>query len=283
MTLWLNGRFLLLYGGNDPLRLSWPSFKTRVDELHLPETDAYDLLGFFVAEVSALTKWVAGAPLNTDDNMLIETRAPLLFDQLDSVETGSRSIASIGRWVTPVHAIIAGISAREAQKLSAIVRARTIFVDGIRVELEKDPRGAFELYEQAHTLNPVNYQFRSFLESRLVARAGQAYLARHFQEAERLLRKALAYIPTSRPANFLMAETLYDSGQHDRGLLVFGKLLKHYPHYYQGHLSLAERLLTSGRPADGLAHLEFVLNYVPNSRDALSLKTRITPSAWTVQ
>jgi hypothetical protein len=68
-SLWRVKAYLMLLGGDRPL---------------VPA--AGDALRHFVAADGAVAAWAAEAPLNTEDNLLVEYRAPRLFRWLNSLE-----------------------------------------------------------------------------------------------------------------------------------------------------------------------------------------------------
>jgi len=92
--------------------------------------DIWAALGSFVAGPQALTRWSAGAPLNTDDRPVVAYRAPRITYAPDSLPR-ERLFALLPQWgLVPAELVEADLPSR--QRLAAYWAARDRFLDAGR-------------------------------------------------------------------------------------------------------------------------------------------------------
>jgi spermidine synthase len=244
-SLWLDGRFLMLYGSPQPLVLSWPQLKERLKGMkNLKETTPHDFIQFFLAAGPSVAGWSASAPVNTDDNVLIETRTPLLFHQLDRPETGLRNIVEFARYLQPAAAILSGVPPADAEKIRGAFVARKLFTEALDHRLAGRERAALQAYGASYRWNPASYQVRSILEHQWIGVAEGALGERRWPEAAQALQEALRYAPSSRRAMHLLAEVRYAQGRTAESRELFERLLQMYPRAHQARRSMDEKFKT---------------------------------------
>ena len=198
-SLWLNGGYLLILGGLDPLHVDLQRFLERYtlnDPLGgMPRTDPdpYNLLGLFVSHGSAVRKWTDGAPLNTDDNRFIEYSAPLAFNALNTVPLAAETLTNLLPHFRPLTDVVrvspSSDDARE--RLTHVSTAARLLIEGIVARAEDRTEEAVALYTQSWERHPSNYQTRTFLERAWVAKGHALVLEGRNGEALSWLHKAL--------------------------------------------------------------------------------------------
>lgn len=171
-SLWLNGGYLLILGGLDPLHVDLQRFLERYtlnDPLGgMPRTDPdpYNLLGLFVSHGSAVRTWTDGAPLNTDDNRFIEYSAPLAFNALNTVPLAAETLTNLLPHFRPLTDVVrvAPSSDDARERLTHVSTAARLLIEGIVARAEDRTEEAVALYTQSWERHPSNYQTRTFLE-----------------------------------------------------------------------------------------------------------------------
>ena len=198
-SLWLNGGYLLILGGLDPLHVDLQRFLERYtlnDPLGgMPRTDPdpYNLLGLFVSHGSTVRKWTDGAPLNTDDNRFIEYSAPLAFNALNTVPLAAETLTNLLPHFRPLTDVVrvspSSDDARE--RLTHVSTAARLLIEGIVARAEDRTEEAVALYTQSWERHPSNYQTRTFLERAWAAKGHALVLEGRNGEALSWLHKAL--------------------------------------------------------------------------------------------
>ena len=199
-SLWLNGGYLLILGGLDPLHVDLQRFLERYtlnDPLGgMPRTDPdpYNLLGLFVSHGSAVRKWTDGAPLNTDDNRFIEYSAPLAFNALNTVPLAAETLTNLLPHFRPLTDVVrvspSSDDARE--RLTHVSTAARLLIEGIVARAEDRTEEAVALYTQSWERHPSNYQTRTFLERTWATKGHALVLEGRNGAALSWLHKALA-------------------------------------------------------------------------------------------
>ncbi len=221
-SLWLNGGYLLILGGLDPLHVDLQRFLERYGS-HDPlggvidlDSDPYNLLGLFVSQGSAVRDWTRGAPLNTDDNRFIEYSTPLAFNALNTVTLAAETLASLLPHFRPLTDVVRvgpysnsaneirrfsepagfghvdGASTGNAlERLGQVSTAARLLTKGIVARAHNRMEEAIELYVRSWELHPSNYQTRTFLERTWAARGHALILEKQYDDAITWLHKAL--------------------------------------------------------------------------------------------
>jgi spermidine synthase len=267
-SAWLHGRFLLLYGGEDE-RIDWPVLKRRLENHpQLLETTAYDFLNFFLVGKDNLAEWSRDAVINTDDNLLIERRTPLLDNELDSEALGVRNMQLLPAREDAVN-VLKNVSKEDNAKISQTLKARDIFLNGVlditegRIEF-----GEVEI-QRSFRMNPAHAPLRDFMGQYFVGMAGDSLRKNDASKGGVALDKALEFQPQNREALFLKAQVEFEKGHVNESLRLFKKLLELYPNYYQGRIRYGRSLLQLGRRQDAFDQFSYVVKRVRNS-DAAS-------------
>ena len=198
-SLWLNGGYLLILGGLDPLHVDLQRFLERYtlnDPLGgMPRTDPdpYNLLGLFVSHGSTVRKWTDGAPLNTDDNRFIEYSAPLAFNALNTVPLAAETLTNLLPHFRPLTDVVrvAPSSDDARERLTHVSTAARLLIEGIVARAEDRTEEAVALYTQSWERHPSNYQTRTFLERAWATKGHALVLEGRNGEALSWLHKAL--------------------------------------------------------------------------------------------
>ena len=200
-SLWLNGGYLLILGGLDPLHVPLQRFLERYEVRDplggMPELDSdpYNLLGLFVSQGQALQEWTRDAPLNTDDNRFIEYSTPLAFNALNTVTLAAETLTSLLPHFRPLTDVVhVDLSSKDdgIDRLTAVSTASRLLTKGIVARAENRTEEAIELYAQAWELQPSNYQTRTFLEQTWATKGHTLVLEEQYDAAIPWLHKALA-------------------------------------------------------------------------------------------
>ena len=199
-SLWLNGGYLLILGGRDPLRVDLQRFLERYeghDPLGGPsrlDSDPYNLLGLLVSHGSAVRNWTDDAPLNTDDNRFIEYSAPLAFNALNTVTLAADTLASLLPHFRPLTEVVrVGPSSDDdaLTRLTQVSAAARLLIEGIVARAGNRMDEAIALYAQSWELHPSNYQTRTFLERTWATKGHALVLEERYDTALPWLHKAL--------------------------------------------------------------------------------------------
>ncbi|MYA28727.1 MAG: tetratricopeptide repeat protein [Nitrospira sp. SB0666_bin_27] len=200
-SLWLNGGYLLILGGLDPLHVPLQRFLERY-EVHDPlggmpgiDSDPYNLLGLFVSHGQALREWTRDAPLNTDDNRYIEYSTPLAFNALNTVTLAAETLTSLlphFRSLTEVVYVAPFSNDDLRDRLARVSTSSQLLMKGIVARAENRTEEAIELYAHSWELQPSNYQTRTFLEQTWAAKGHALVLEKQYDDAIPWLHKALA-------------------------------------------------------------------------------------------
>ncbi len=222
-SLWLNGGYLLILGGLDPLHISLERFLERYETLDplggMPalDSDPYNLLGLFVSHGPALREWTHDAPLNTDDNRFIEYSTPLAFNTLNTVTLAAKTLTGLLPHVQPLTDVVyvAPFSNDEApDRLARVSTATELLLRGIIARAEQRTEDAIELYTQAWELQPSNLQIRTFLEQACASKGHEMVLDNQHDAAIPWLQKALAINTRNLNVRFDLALSQSRQGNH---------------------------------------------------------------------
>jgi len=131
----------ILVGTNHPIRIDYPTFKAEAElpaiRASLAEVDLdriAGLLGTFVADETTLRPYAAGAPLNTDDNLLLAFRIPknprtgdsTVPENLEAFERIGMSIVTYLHGLTDEERQAIGIDAHQRARPN-VLRAMTAY------------------------------------------------------------------------------------------------------------------------------------------------------------
>jgi tetratricopeptide (TPR) repeat protein len=267
-SLWLTGGYLLLYGGNEPLALAWVPWQQRfAAAVPVEQTDAADFLGMFLSAGEPVRQWAARAALNTDDNAVIEFRAPRAFATLNSVSLAVENLSALLPLHGPVSDILTALPPPDRELLNRVHAATQFLWAGIVARARGDEAQARPLYEQAHALNPINYQARSFLEHDLAARGRQALLAGQLGSAEALLRRALALNARHADAQFDLALVYARRADYRAAVAHLRQLLQTHPEFPHARFNLGVSLYHLGDYGAAIEQFAHVVAREPTAVD----------------
>jgi len=266
-TAWLHGRFLLLYGGAD--RFDWQKLKSRIaSHPRLVETNPFDFLNTFLAGKEVLAGWSRDADINTDDNLLIERRTPLLDRALDSEALGNRNLQSVLPIREDVTHVLDNVSLDDKMRIGKVENARQLFLDGVMDYSKGEAALGYEKVQKAVRMNPNHFPLRDFMAQRFVGAAGTLLKKNRVLEGENELKKAFKFQPDNREAIFLQAQIEYEKSRGREALHLFEKLLKLFPNYYLGRIRYGRTLLQMGHPQEAFDQFAYVVERVPGSEAA---------------
>lgn len=241
-SLWLNGGYLLILGGLDPLHVPLERFLERY-EIHDPlggmpgiDSDPYNLLGLFVSHGPALREWTRDAPINTDDNRFIEYSTPLAFNALNTVTLAAETLTSLLPHFHPVADVVyvAPFSNEDYRdRLIRVSTASQLLAKGIVARAENRTEEAIELYSQAWELQPSNYQTRTFLEQTWAAKGHALVLEEQYDDAIPWLRKALAVNTRNLNVRFDLALSHAQQGNYQAAADFYESVIRLDPGWVQ--------------------------------------------------
>lgn len=241
-SLWLNGGYLLILGGLDPLHVPLQRFLERY-EVRDPlggmpglDSDPYNLLGLFVSHGPALREWTHDAPLNTDDNRFIEYSTPLAFNALNTVTLAADTLSSLLPHFRPLADVVyVGPFSNDdmRDRLERVSTAARLLVQGIVARAENRTEEAIELYAQAWELQPSNYQTRTFLEHTWAAKGHKLVIEEQFDTAIPWLQKALAVNAQNLNVRFDLALSRSRQGNNQAAADFYESIIRLEPGWLQ--------------------------------------------------
>ena len=241
-SLWLNGGYLLILGGLDPLLVDLPRFLERY-EVHDPsggmpelDSDPYNLLGLFVSHGPGFREWIRDAPLNTDDNRFIEYSTPLAFNALNTVTLAAETLTSLLPYFRPLTDVVYVGPFSNDDVRDRLVRTSTasrLLTKGIVARAERRREEAIELYAQAWELQPSNYQTRTFLEQTWAAKGHALVLEEQYEAAVPWLHKTLAVNGRNLNVRFDLALSQARQGNHQAAADFYESIIRLEPGWLQ--------------------------------------------------
>ena len=241
-SLWLNGGYLLILGGLDPLHVPLERFLERYETRDplggMPglDPDPYNLLGLFVSHGPALREWTQDASLNTDDNRFIEYSTPLAFNALNTVTLAAETLTSLLPHFRPVDDVVyvAPFSSEDYRdRLARVFAASQFLTKGIVARAENRTEEAIELYSQAWELQPSNYQTRTFLEQTWGAKGHALVLEKQYDDAIPWLHKALAVNAKNLNVRFDLALSHAQQGNYQAAADFYESVIRLDPGWVQ--------------------------------------------------
>ena len=241
-SLWLNGGYLLILGGLDPLHVPLERFLERYETrdplggMTEIDSDPYNLMGLFVSHGPTLREWTQDAPLNTDDNRFIEYSTPLAFNALNTVTLAAETLTSLLPHFRPVDDVvyIAPFSNEDYRdRLARVSTASQFLTKGIVARAENRTEEAIELYSQAWELQPSNYQTRTFLEQTWGAKGHALVLEKQYDDAIPWLHKALAVNAKNLNVRFDLALSHAQQGNYQAAADFYESVIRLDPGWVQ--------------------------------------------------
>lgn len=281
-SLWLNGGYLLILGGTDPLHIHLQRFLERYqvrDALGgMPRLDAdpYNLLGLFVSHGTAVRRWTREAPLNTDDNRFIEYSTPLAFNVLNTVTLAAETLATLLPHFHPLTDIVPADSFPNddtRERLTRVSTAAHLLARGIVARANQRADEALELYTQSWEQHPSNYQTRTFLEQAWAAKGHARVLEDDYEAAIPWLQKALTINPRNFHAQFDLAMSHSRQGRYETAADLYESIIRLDP----GWPRIASVWFNLGltRYHMGLYHAAATLFHEALAHDPTSTATRL--------
>ena len=241
-SLWLNGGYLLLLGGLDPLHVPLQRFLDRYDSqdplggMSQIDSDPYNLLGLFISHNQSVREWTHNAPLNTDDNRFIEYSTPLAFNALNTVTLAAETLASLIphlRPLTDVVYVTPFSNDDTPDRLAQVSTAAELLLKGIVARAEQRTEDAIELYAQAWELQPSNYQTRIFLEQTWAAEGHARVLEEQYDAAIPWLQKALTVNARNLNVRFDLALSQSRQGKNQAAADFYESIIRLDPGWTQ--------------------------------------------------
>jgi spermidine synthase len=264
-TLWLNGRFLLLYGGQEPLRVSWPDFARRAEqEAPVPGTDAADLLSQRVAFEATPGPIGPDVRPNTDDNALIEYRTPLVFNKLNTSALEAENL----RWLLAARRVdttwLEDVAPGDRARLETAAEGRWLYVTAVLRRIEGGVVSEEDM-QRIERSSASLYLFRRDRANGLVEAAVQALKGNQPALALPLLNQALTWDPAHLEARFFLAQVAFDQGETVESLRLYGSLLADFSRFHLARKALIHTLCRAGRPEEARREAEVLNGLDPES------------------
>lgn len=276
-TLWLDGGYLAVIGGLQPTTLDLQSFLARYAESDLlggpagVVPDPYDFLSLYVSDDRALREWAASAPLNTDDNLLLEYRIPLSFGTLNSIELAARTLDTLLPLHRPLTEFVATQNPSQHIQLTRVSEGGRFLLEGIVARARGQDEPARIKYAEAFKLNPANYQVTSFLAQDSAARGRALLVQGDDRQAASHLEAARALNPDNADVLFDLAVLRSRQGQDKDAERLYRQLVHDHPQWPQrptAEFNLGVSLYRLKRFTDAEQTFESVLRAEPLSVDA---------------
>ncbi len=160
--------YCLLIGGKGPVRISYddvreatslPRIADDLDEIGLRDPDK--LISSFVCDERTLTKHLAGFPLNTENNPIIEFESPRFGYDSRPLRDNQKALFEIQ---VPAEPLLVNLPMGTADRIWKLQQANYVVFEGHCAYREYDYARAAGLYEQALAMVPWDTSIKRLLD-----------------------------------------------------------------------------------------------------------------------
>ncbi|MGK7345130.1 MAG: fused MFS/spermidine synthase [Candidatus Nitrospinota bacterium M3_3B_026] len=228
----LNSRLptLMLLGSADPILINPAKLAERlaaepVREDMIESADPLSFLSFYVTDREGVMDFTAAAPVNTDNNPVIEYTAPRAVFKRD--EYAVRNFASLIGERKKVTALIPGAAADPELRAAVdrYYRGRTMLLEGKAYHAVREYPAELESYEKAAELIPGD----PFLGFALFDMAYLYYHRRDYRKSAELFEWARSVNPRLLEAHFYLAKAYQRMGMTEKASAAFEDLARLRP------------------------------------------------------
>ena len=265
----------LLIGSDAPLAPNLEDFAARLDYPGLKAAmaksgsgDALDLLSSYVMGDAGIAQLAAAAPVNTDDNALLEFSAPRgLYLDMSQAE-GLFSLSDLADIRRREPGYIAGGDA--APQLDRAWLARRLALAGLRKRQHGDFGGALASFAAAARLRPADIEVRRSFPELSFQLAENALRSRNFARAMALYDSLLAALPDHATAHYRKGELHEHLRQLPTAAAAYRRAAALSPSFVAAHMRLGA-IHTRQRDFDGaVATYRRALAALPDHLDLLN-------------
>lgn len=223
-SIWLVGGYVALVGSASPLTIDAIRLEADFDraleqDSTLASLTAVDVLTAFVMGTDQVSDWVAGAPLNTEDNGWIEYRSPfpfhLLYGKTDLAATALQCLLDRREIILP---FVTNLPADMRERLERAHQARTLAFTGLLLRHQGREAQARDYYRRAYRLQPTDPFALHHMRAEWLEAAVGLLRDGNLNEARRLALRVLGNTPRSLTARFILAHTYLAQGEGQRAL-----------------------------------------------------------------
>lgn len=231
-TLWIAGGYVMFIGGQNPLSIQADN----------------PMLAHFMTSHQALTRLAFGAPLNTENHLVIESSLPRMVKQLNTTELAVSNLAMLSGIEQPVTVLNPQLPHQTWQAASLVRKA-------IIARQNQHNSKAIELYQQAYALDTNNEQAQRALKEHYIQQ----------QDFNRLL----AIDPLHPDAMNNQGLKLYKQGKMPQAIRCLKQVLNSHPKHVAAMFNLANCYARSQQYQQAVLLYQQVLNL--NSKHAKAL------------
>jgi spermidine synthase len=268
-SLWQSSHDVLLIGSVDPLPVELASLRERLQapkvRAQLAAQGLDDPIAFLAdqgMDDAMLREYVAGAAINSDDNVRLEFSSPLSIGDPDlrgitlRVNRARSALAASGE------APVVGLDAEERAQLAAARHAKNQLVIA-----QVTPKGSPNRLEPVVKEDPAYRPARIQLARWLAQRGAEALAAGRVDQAQRLAQQALALADEEPSAHLLLGSVLARQGRYGDAVLPIERALARGPERWMAEYQLAMALRGAGREAEAARALERAAALNPAHRE----------------
>jgi len=252
VSMWesVPGGDYFLIGAEQPLRFSYEQLRERLqsrglqaDFTRIGVLDAENLLCSFVMQGAQLEAFAQQAPVNTDDNAILEFSAPKgLYQGL----VGQGEIFQLKHLAPFRQADLSFLDEPAGEELQAAWQARQ---EALSAQLEagrKQYAAALVHLERARQLRPQDMELRRVLPEVGEKMAEELVGRQDFQQALALYQQILEVVPDEAMAHYQMGKLHEQLRQDEAARMAFAKAIELAPRFMPVYIHLAAACGRSG-------------------------------------
>lgn len=282
--VWQTANDAILIGAKSPIQVDLEDLRSRLEQprVHrqlsqLGLATPLPLLAELALEGEGLERFVAGAILNTDDNLYLEFSSPLSVAQGELGEIFAAFDAERATFMPLIATDTLGPenTARVASQAASfkVAKERTIRAQAAlrAAELRGDATAFRNVSRELQDIvrsAPAYGRARSILAEALVGTAFQNLSEGAVTAAATHFQAAVDSMPEHALARNHLATFLSDHDRHEEALAHFEQALVYLPDYPAAQHNLGVTLLRLGRPLEAVEHLAKALELRPYDASA---------------
>ena len=284
-TLWLFNEYTIMLGTLEPLNIDFGRLKARMQRENVRSSlaevgldDPTALLSAFAMDEEAVSEFVRGSRINTDDHPYIsfsEQRRYGMAAGLPNLYNVGERLSEVFPWLT--HIGEEGTTLRET--LARYRRAKKPLIRGNIFRRGGMPKEAAEQYRRALEINPDERDAQYFLEqvserpgpsAITYARIASMYERRGlYDRALSEYRKALEIEPDNVKILSNLGNLYHRTGRTEEAIAALKSAVERDPNFFGGHFNLANLYHKEKRYQEAKSEYRKALKIKPDSALAL--------------
>ncbi len=272
-TVWFTGVETILIGGAGPLRIDWAALAAGTSDVPVAVSlrqigleDPARLLATYCFRVSDVAYDLRDAPLNTDDQPLIEFSAPRSH-LTNTVRENLAWVAQRRRDPRGEDGLLAGLDAASAARLDRSLDVQRMTIEGRLKILSGDLDGGIVSLDAAARADGEDLYARDLLARNLVKLAEQLTAQKRPREAVAAYRRALEWDQHQFLALYNLAWFAWQGGDAAAARRLTDRALAQAPHSPSLNYRMGLILSNAGEHEGALHYLRQAIAADPHSPD----------------